>query len=177
MILTISEIKSIEEVDFDSLFEASFPDLDKNYFIGETVAGPTENKKNQYKSGASDALSGNSAYKKENQEAFGFKLTIDGVDHLMNVGFLDRNTGVFETNWFLSKPYQNSRNFLYTQEYAMIRSSFFIENNIECFRILTHNKSLLHTSIKRGSNSSRVEILEEVLSDNGLIVTLMFRML
>jgi len=180
MNIQIQQIFTLDDVDFDTLFDSSFPDMDMNYFLLASDQGPTESKKEMYRARLSDALTDISPLQTENTYVFGFKVMLDGVDHLMNAGFVDYNTGIFASHWFLTKPYNNSRNFIHSADYRTQRSQFFRDNEIYGYQVTTPINSLLYKSIKSSSNIDHLELIEEVplnLANMSNIVKLIVRVL
>jgi hypothetical protein len=180
MNIQIQQLFSLEDIDFDGLFDSSFPDMDTNYYLLADNTGPTETKRQTYYKTLSDAMAGTSPLQKENTYVFGFKVVIDGADHLMNVGFVDHVSGVFTTHWFLTKPYNNTRSFIHSVEYKQLRSQFFLDNEIQYYQITTPYNSLLYKSIKQSNANSAVELVDEQPFDHpGVtnIVMLKFRVL
>lgn len=159
MNIIISEIKSIQDVDFQSLFEGSFPDIDINYYIKDIEKGYSDIKRDTYLNNLIATLSGERT--PINHSVLGFKATIDGTDHLLNIGFID-NTGTYKSIWMLSKPYQTNRAFIYSEEYISLRNNFLKSKGVVYYCVKTVKDSLLYKSLKRSNSIGTIKIKEEI---------------
>jgi hypothetical protein len=163
MSITITEVRSVQEVSFQSLFEGSFPDIDINYFVKNEEKGYTEGKRDLYLRNLQGTLEGQKI--PGNQRVLAFKASIDGVDHLLNVGFVDPETMTFKSVWLLSKPHEGSRGFIHTPEYISLRKAFLEENGVKNYSLRALKDSVLYNSLKRSDSSGTITIKEEVPVD------------
>lgn len=159
MYVTIRRIAAVEEFDFDGLFDASFPDMDNNFFF-KTDPGVSEDKRNAYK----DQLL---AYMRTDPNFFGYVIAVDEVDCVLNAGVLDGST--YLTSWYLTKKINNSRSYIYSQEVSDQRSMFFADVGITQYKVKTFTGSILYSALRRNHTNGIINILDEAAFTNDVV--------
>lgn len=162
MNIQFQTITSLDEVDFDDLYESSLPDINNN-FLWAPHLETDEQRKEFYRNQLSLAIAGESPLANGN-EFLMYKVQIDGVDHLMAAGYIEENPRCFKGHWYLTKKHNNSRSWIFAAETTPIRTAFFAQHNLETYKAPTHTDSALYLAFKRNIGDN---IIEEVPSFEG----------
>lgn len=162
MNIQFQTITSLAEVDFDDLYESSLPDINNN-FLWAAHLETDEQRKEFYREQLSLAIAGESPLAKGNQFLM-YKVTIDGVDHLLAAGFIEEDPRCFKGHWYLTKKHNNSRSWIFAPETAPIRAAFFAQHDVDTYKAPTHVDSAFYAALKRNSANN---IVDEVPSFEG----------
>lgn len=167
MALEFIPITNLSLVDFNGLFAASAEVLDSNYMWPD-AAMSTDEKRQHYLSQLQSAIAGNFGVHDDTDTFFMFKVTNDGVDLMLNAGFVSES-GVYRTHWYLTRPDAGSRNWIYSPAMATLRRKFFANSDIVAYEVRTIAGSQLYTAVKQRINSGSLVLLAErptVAGDN-----------
>ena len=173
MNITFERIYSLADVDYDTLCDDSFPDIDNNFF--EKVPGQltVEQKKQYYYDQCQAAIDGRSSLQKDAEIFFGFKIVVDGIDRVLNAGFVEADGVTYRGHWYLTSPIDGSRSFIYSAEAAAARRAFYEANGIAHYKAPTFTGSLMYQALHRNNTSNVVSIEEETVNsvvDNGVVI-------
>jgi hypothetical protein len=123
-------INGIYEVDFDTLYRSSDPQIDSNFLWADNLTD-YESKKEFYKTQLQLAVNDQSPLKKEGEKFLMFKVSIDNMDTMLRAGFIEVGNSTLRTHWFLLGPNPSgSRNWIYTEEYDTKHREFLAQFNV-----------------------------------------------
>lgn len=161
MAYQFEQIASLDQVDFDGLFAASFPDIDNNFLWMDELA-TDELKKDFYLNQLRTALDGNSSLSREpeSERFLMYKITNDGVDYLLAAGFVEPG-GCFRGHWYLTRPNSGSRSWIYDADTAAARVAFFESVGVYSYKALTHASAALYTSLRNNAARNNLQILDQ----------------
>lgn len=161
MTVTFTKINTLDDVEFDTLFDDSVVHLDSNFIWPGTIT-TLEEKRQSYRERLQAAIDGDmSLASSPNSRFLMYKVEIGSKDVMVNAGFIDA-VGSYKTHWYLTSPdATNSRNWLYTQAMDDARSNFFAEEGITSYKVLTFVDSPLYRLIKSRFAANRNVILDE----------------
>lgn len=173
MAVTFERIYSIADVDFDTLCDDSFPDINNNFFVKVDGNHTDSEKKQYYLDQLLAAMAGTSGLQKEGESFFGFKIVINGVDRVLNAGFVEADGTTYRGHWYLTSPIGGSRSFIYTEEAGTARRTFYQSNGITHYKAPTFNSSLMYQALQRNDTSNVINIVETIANpntDDGVII-------
>jgi hypothetical protein len=162
MTVTFEKINTLSDVDFESLCDASFPDIDINFFNKVPKEMTDDQKKQYYFDQCNSAVSGLSPLQKEGESFFGFKIVVDGVDRVLNAGFLEADGTTYRGHWYLASPINGSRSFIYSAETATVRQAFFQSEGITYYKAPTFTGSLMYQALQRNNTSNVISIVDQL---------------
>ncbi len=162
MAVTFDKINTLSDVDFESLYDASFPDININFFNKVPKEMTEEQKKQYYFNQCNSAVNGLSPLQKEGESFFGFKIVVDGVDRVLNAGFLEVDGTTYRGHWYLTSPINGSRSFIYSAETAAVRQAFFESEGITHYKAPTFAGSLMYRALQRNNTSNVISIVDQV---------------
>lgn len=174
MSIVFERIYSWNDFDFDALFEASKEHLQANFFSNIPFAMSDEQKKEYYKQQLQTGFNGTDIYlKKENEEFFCFKGTVDGIVMEFGAGYIEEDTCTLRFHWYLTAPDINgSRNILHVNSTADIRKPFYAQHGITRYRLLSSKDSDLHKWFRSRVNSGKQKLVSEgVINEIPNVVT------
>lgn len=161
MTVTFEKINTLSDVDFNALCDASFPDIDINFFNKVPKEMSDEEKKQYYFDQCDFAANGLSPLQKEGESFFGFKIVVDGVDRVLNAGFLEADGTTYRGHWYLTSPIDGSRSFIYSAETAAVRQAFFQSEGITHYKAPTFTGSLMYQALQRNNTSNVISIVDQ----------------
>lgn len=157
------QITSLDDVHFDDVFLSSFPDIDSNYVWPSHIEGPTAklvHYRNQLQRAIDESDNG---LKNDGEPFLMYKVYDDrpeGIDYLLAAGYIE-NGDCFRAHWYLTKPFDTSRAWIYSPEVTLARQEFYASLGITHYRALTFKETLLYSSIQRNKNRSYTNVVEE----------------
>lgn len=153
-------ITSLDEVDLDSLFDASFVHLNKN--TTWPVEVPDYLKKNLYLRDLKSAVAGGNQYQIPNDTLFMYVIKVDGVVCEFAAGYLQKNKSL-RIHWLLNKPVNDSRHWRYTSENREAHKAFLKQNNIVTYRMVTFIGASIYAFMKNRAKAGFYKITDEKL--------------
>lgn len=169
MSIVFERIHSIEDFDYDAMFQASEIHLDENFFAKVPYPLTYEEKKQYYKDQLQSAFDGKSYLQRENEQLFLFLGVFDGIPMEFGGGYIENDGETLRFHWYLTAPDTNgSRNILHLDSTADIRKVFYNAHGITKYRVETYVDSPLHKWMKLRAASGHRVILSEtttVISD------------
>ena len=153
------KISSLDEVDVSTLYEASASVIDQSYIWWPAGVTSPEQKKEHYIAVLKAAFNKMiSVGDYDVNSLFAFKATIDGVDSLLNVGYVKDNC--YASYWYLTSPdASGSRNWLFASKNIM--HAFYKNSGFNSFKFVTYEGSLLLRNTRMRHNSGHIVILNE----------------
>lgn len=147
-------VYGLNDFDFDALYDGSEPDIYLNHTWSHEPLG--RSKKEVFRYTIEQAF--NLGVSADNEPLFGFKLTIDGVDHLVNIGYIESDGETYRANWFLTKPYNGSRSFIFDSNTSVVRAQFYSNNNITHYKFYTRSNAPIYQAF---TNKTTINVVED----------------
>jgi hypothetical protein len=162
-IIEFTEITSLDQIDYDKMFDGSYPSIEYNFFQKHKEDMTYEQKKNYYRGQLEDAINGTSPLiKSPNETFFMFKADYDNITMEFVAGYIEADNETFRVHWLLTQPDLNqSKNAIYSSAAKEKRTQFYNERNILYYKAPTIRDSEFYRWMKYRNNSGAVEILEE----------------
>jgi hypothetical protein len=169
MNLIYQQVTALDQVNFNALFEGSFPDLDENLFILAPTKGITEVKRLDIFTRLNIFFAGESQALKPNEEPFAYNVSIDGEDHFLRTGFLNRDERTWRQFWGFTRPLNGSLSFMYSPEYIQGRTQIFQENQIDWIITETSLTTMVYKRLKRNHDNGLINIVSEEVNQKGWV--------
>jgi len=162
MAIEFQKIDTLDQVNFDVLLEASFPDIDINYFSAYPNLLTHDQKKEHYYNRVYEATQGASPIQKEGETFMMVKIVVDGVDSLLKAGFIESGGDTFRIAWYLAKPDSTgNRKWIYTPETDAARKQFYTSQNLTHYKGAGINSSILIKAMRRNIANTFITLEEE----------------
>lgn len=160
-IIIHEEIKSWDDLDFDSIFDQSTSRLDLNFFsVANQVSDDA--KKQYYKDQIQSAFDGTWPLKQEGETLFFYKGIYDGVVMEFCGGYIENDGITFRGHWYLTAPDNTgSRNRIHTDEAAVSRKNFYQQHGLTQYKVLTYAGSSFHQWMNIRINSGAVTLISQ----------------
>lgn len=156
------EIKSWDDLDFDSIFDQSITRLDLNFFRIAKHVETYEDKKQFYKDQIQSAFDGTWSVKQEGETLFFYKGIYDGVVMEFCGGYIENDGITFRGHWYLTSPDNiGSRNLIHTSEAAEARRTFYQQHGLSQYKIPTYVGSSLHQWMNMRINSGAITLISQ----------------
>jgi hypothetical protein len=167
MIVQIEPIQSIEEIDYDYLFDQSYSRMD-NTFLWAPVLNTYETRKAFYRNQLQTAIDGTWALKNDDDELIMFVARVDGEIVEFSAGFLE-TTGYISLHWHLTAPTTNegNRNWRYTQQAHEARIACLTALGAIGTKEYTWIGSLHYRTLKSRLSSGRFTMEERIMHERG----------
>ncbi len=160
MIVQIRVIDSLDDIDFDALFAASYARMEMNFLWHETLS-TFESRKSFYKSQLEKAVNGTWPLKGENDILIMFTTTVDGVLVDFTAGYLQPD-GIMSLRWNLASDGINgNHNWRFSPEARDERKRFAQEQGIDGFKHYTWVGSLIYRMLKLREKAGYVTLEEQ----------------
>ena len=160
--ITFERVYTLTDFDFDTLVTDSFPDININFFNQVPFELTDTEKKQYYLDQLTHALNGTSPLQKEGESLFGFKIVVDGIDKVVNFGFIEADGVTYRGHWYLTSTVNGSRSFIYSSEADVARHNFYTSFGITSYKAPTFKTSLMYQALQRNNSSNVISIIEEV---------------
>jgi hypothetical protein len=154
MQVNVVRVYNYTDFDFDALYDGSEPDIHKNYFWQGEPGG--RSKKEMLSSFIESDFS--LGVSKDNEPLFAFKITIDGIDHLVNIGYIEADGVTYRSRWLLAKAYNGSKSFIFDTNTTAIRAQFFQDNNLTGYKMETRTNTIMYQAV---TNKTTVNVVED----------------
>jgi hypothetical protein len=167
MIVQIEPIQSIEEIDYDYLFDQSYSRME-NTFLWAPMFTTYETRKAFYRKQLQSAIDGTWHLKKDDDEFIMFVARVDGEIVEFSAGYLE-TTGYISLHWHLTAPTsaEGNRNWRYTQEAHAARIACLTALGAVGTKEYTWIGSLLYTTLKSRLSTGRYTMEERIMTDRG----------
>ena len=160
--ITFERVYTLSDFDFDTLVNDSFPDININFFNQVPFVLTDTEKKQYYLNQLTHAFNGTSPLQKEGESLFGFKIVVDGIDKVVNFGFIEADGITYRGHWYLTSTVNGSRSFIYSSEAGVARHNFYTSLGITSYKAPTFKASLMYKALRRNNSSNVISIVEEV---------------
>lgn len=156
------EIKSWDDLDFDSIFDQSTSRLDQNFFSIANHVKTYEDKKKFYKDQIQSAFDGLWSLKQEGETLFLYKGIYDGIVMEFCGGYIENDGITFRGHWYLTAPDSaGSRNLIHTSEAADSRRAFYQQHGLSQYKVLTYIGSSMEQWMNIRINSGAVKLVSK----------------
>lgn len=160
MIVQTQLIDSIDDIDFDALFAASYSRIEMN-FIWHPAVNTFEQRKEFYRRQLQMAIDGNWALKNETDTFIMFTTTVDGQLVDFSAGYLEAD-GIVSLRWNLASDGINgNHNWRFSLEARDERKRFTAEIGATGYRHYTWTGSLIYRMLKLREQAGYVTLEEE----------------
>jgi hypothetical protein len=176
MTIQFQQMVSLTQCDFDNLFLESINGFDKNY--PNPMLQTYEDKQNFYKINLEAGILQNSPHKKDGETFLMFKVILDNKDVMLKAGYIEANGITYREHWFLTAAdNNNSRNWMYTEEFDTAQREFLATFGVTQLSMLTYVGSDLYKMMKyrslyviKNNLTNRAYIAEEIADENPVII-------
>lgn len=159
MIVETYLIDSLNDVDLDALFTASFTRMEKNFIWPPGLT--YDQKKATYLYQLDSAVNGTWALKNDTDTFLMFVTKVDGVLVDFSAGYLEQD-GIVSLRWNLaSEGFEGSHNWRFTPEARDERKRFTTEIGATGYRHYTWVGSLIYRMLKLREQTGHVTLEEE----------------
>ncbi len=154
------KITSLEEVNFDYLFNQSLQNLDNNFIWGPGIVTDMD-KLNAYKTQIISAMNNEWAVGRNSTDVFFmYKTVVDGQDLELSAGFIEGT--IFKGRWNLSSvDSTGSKNWIYTTDNREARKAFYNNNGLTSYAMYTFVGSELYNFIRYRASAGNFTISAE----------------
>lgn len=164
MIVKYIEIYSLNEVDYDTLFNDSVDKLSELFHFRPDVT--LETKRQIYKTHIERIIIGGEPMQKPGDTLMMYKVVADNKDVSLSIGYIESVGNIFRHHCLLSSPDSlGSRSWIYTKEALEAKSTFFSTKNISTFRAETLTNTPIYSHIQSMASSNNYVIDEELPSE------------
>jgi hypothetical protein len=167
MIVQFEQIQSIDEIDFDHLFEQSYSRME-NTFLWSPVLNTYETRKQFYRYQLQTAIEDKWPLKNEGEPFVMIVTRVDGDIVEFTAGFKE-DTGYISLHWHLTSPTLNegNRNWRYTPESHEARVAFLNSIGVVGTKEYTWIGSLHYRTLKTRLATGRFTMRERVMHERG----------
>lgn len=159
MNVQIQLIDSLDDLDFDALFAASYTRIEKN-FIWDPRINEYEARKNYYAGQLQQAIEGTWPHKNDTDTFIMFTTTVDGVLVDFSAGYLQTD-GIVSLRWNLaSEGINGNHNWRFSPEARVERKRFSDEIGAAGFKHYTWVGSLIYRMLKLREQAGHVTLEE-----------------
>lgn len=158
--ITYNNVTNLNNIDYDRLFQSSYPLIDNN-FVWPIFVSTFEQKKQYYYEQLVQAVDGSWAIKSSEDRLLMYVVELDGIQVEFSCGFIEQDR-CFRPHWFLTAPDNNgSRNWLYTADNRNAKSAFYQSLNITSYKVSTYIGSDLYKLFKMREATGNFQIISE----------------
>jgi hypothetical protein len=152
MSVEIVIVNNLDEIDFDALFEGSYPQIDDSFaWPGLTTL---EEKKLYYRSQLESAIAGTWVLTNPNERLFMFKGIYNGVVMEFVAGYVEQDNETLRVHWCLTRPNDNgSKNEIYIEPTRRVRTAFYNSNGLYYYKTPTIKYSMFYRWVMYRHNS------------------------
>lgn len=152
MSIEILIVNSLDEIDFDTLFHGSYPQIDDSFiWPGLTTL---EEKKLYYRGQLESAIAGTWPLTNQNERLFMFKGIYNGVLMEFVAGYVEEDNETLRVHWCLTQPDDSgSKNEIYIKPTRQARTAFYNSNGIYYYKTPTFKDSMFYRWVKYRHNS------------------------
>ena len=167
MIVQFEQIQSIEEIDYDYLFDQSYTRMD-NTFLWAPVLNTYETRKAFYRKQIQSAIDGTWPLKNEGEPFVMIVTRVDGEIVEFTAGF-KQDSGYLSLHWHLTSPTssEGNRNWRYTPEAHEARKSFLTGLGVVGTTEYTWIGSLHYRTLKTRLATGRFTMEERIMHERG----------
>lgn len=156
--ISYQKITSLGEVDFDTLFLASFDLFDRSFPLPTSFT--YEQKKQLYLDQLQSAFDGSWSVKNTDDTFLIYKGLVDGSECALTGGYV-QSDGAFRVHWMLTAPSGNNRNWLYSSEHRAALKAIFAQESVVYYMACTFVGSDIYNIIQSRKAAKFFTVAEE----------------
>lgn len=160
MSVEILVVNSLDEIDFDALFDGSYPQIDDSFIWPDLTT--LEEKKQYYRNQLESAINGTWPLTNKSERLFMFKGIYNGVVMEFVAGYIEEDNETFRGHWCLTQSDDSgSKNKIHIAPAQQARTAFYHSNGIYYYKTPTFKNSMFYRWIKYRNNSGAIEVIAE----------------